>query len=283
VKVNTSKLIGMMAAAAALWTGQVPAQPAAGQVAWPAVGTEWLEGGTFVNVDNLKQMAPGLEKDQIYDLLGRPHFKTGMFGVREWDYLFNFRTGRGSEYITCQYKVLFDGDYRSESMYWREPSCAQLLLAQQPQPVAVVAPPPAPPAPPPPPPQPVSKNVRLEADGLFRFAGGGLEDLLPQGRQRIEALIAEIRRDVNAVQSITITGHTDRIGSSAANEALSLQRAQTVRDLFVSGGLSLGSIRVAGVGERYPVVHCEGTRATPALVKCLQPNRRVEIEVLGLL
>jgi outer membrane protein OmpA-like peptidoglycan-associated protein len=54
-----------------------------------------------------------------------------------------------------------------------------------------------------------------------------------------------------------------------------------VRDLFVRGGVSMGVIRTVGAGERYPVVHCEGTRTTPALVECLQPNRRVEIEVVG--
>jgi outer membrane protein OmpA-like peptidoglycan-associated protein len=150
-----------------------------------------------------------------------------------------------------------------------------------------MAPPPRPavavvPQPPPPPPLPAAKSVRLEADGLFRFAGGRLEDLLPQGRQRIEALIAEIQRDMKSIEVVTITGHTDRIGSTAANDALSLQRAQTVREMFVRGGISMGVIRAAGAGERYPVVHCEGTRTTPALVNCLQPNRRVEIEVLGL-
>jgi outer membrane protein OmpA-like peptidoglycan-associated protein len=255
----------------------LPALAQQRQISWPEPGSEWLKEGTFVNVDNLKQMAPGLQKDQIYDLLGRPHFSTGMWGVREWNYIFNFRTGRGSEYISCQYKVLFDGDYRVESLYWREPVCAQFLLAQQqPRPAA------AQPPPPPPPPQMASKNVRLEADGLFRFAGGRLQDLLPQGRQRIETLIADIKRDVKSIELITITGHTDRIGSPAANEALSLQRAETVRDLFVRGGVNLGQIRAVGAGEKYPVVHCEGTRTTPALVECLQPNRRVEIEVVGL-
>jgi outer membrane protein OmpA-like peptidoglycan-associated protein len=284
VKSQIKQLIGIAAAVVVLWAGPAQAQQNR-QISWPDVGSEWLKEGTFVNIENLKQMGPGLQKDQIYDLLGRPHFTTGMWGVKEWDYLFNFRTGRGYEYITCQYKVLFDNDYRAESMYWREPTCAQ-FLAPPPRPVAAVAPPPpppvvvAPPPPPPPPPQPV-RNVKLGADGLFRFGGGKQEDLLPQGRQRIEALIADIRRDVKTVQGINITGHTDRVGSVAFNDALSLQRAQTVREMFVRGGLEPYLIRATGVGLRNPVVQCPGARVTPALVSCLQPNRRVEIEVLG--
>jgi outer membrane protein OmpA-like peptidoglycan-associated protein len=86
---------------------------------------------------------------------------------------------------------------------------------------------------------------------------------------------------MQSIDAITITGHTDRIGSPTANEALSLQRAQTVREMFVRGGVDPGVIRAVGAGEKYPVIHCEGTRTTPALVECLQPNRRVEIEVIG--
>jgi outer membrane protein OmpA-like peptidoglycan-associated protein len=290
-----------IAAAALAWTAQAqtqtPAQAQAQmqaqqapqrQISWPEVGKEWLQEGTFVNVENLKQMGPGLMKDQIHDLLGRPHFTTGMWGVSEWDYLFNFRTGRGNEYITCQYKVLFDGDSRVENLYWRDGRCAQLLMAQQ-QPQVVAAPPPPPvavaplPPPPPPPPQPASRSVRLGADGLFRFDGGRQPDLMPEGRQRIEALIADIRREMKSVSAVTVTGHTDRIGSDAHNNALSLQRAQTVREMFIRGGLEPGIVRAVGAGKTNPVVECSGTRVTPALVSCLQPNRRVEIEVAGTL
>jgi outer membrane protein OmpA-like peptidoglycan-associated protein len=146
--------------------------------------------------------------------------------------------------------------------------------AQAPAPVVI---------PPPPPPQ-VVKSAKLGADGLFRFAGGQESDLLPQGRQRIEALIEEIRRDVARVDSITITGHTDWIGTASSNDVLSLQRAQTVRNMFVrSAGVEPSLIQAVGAGENYPVVQCEGTRVTPALVSCLQPNRRVEIAVMGAL
>ena len=74
--------------------------------------------GTFPTADELEQMKPGLSKDDIYKILSRPHYDEGMFGVREWNYLFHFRTpsvpanpdiGSNVEGITtCQYKVLFD-------------------------------------------------------------------------------------------------------------------------------------------------------------------------------
>jgi outer membrane protein OmpA-like peptidoglycan-associated protein len=267
-----SKLMGVAAAAALLagqaWGATAPDE----QVVFPEVGSEWLQGGTFVNVENLRRVAPGLQKDQLYDLLGRPHFKTGMFGVKEWDYLFNFRTGKGSEFVSCQYKVRFDDNYVARSFYWKDPACASFLAA----PVAT----PAPMATPVAAAAPV-KRTKLGTDGMFRFGGGKLQDLQPQGRKRVEALAAEIQRDVKSIQSITVTGHADRIGSPAANNALSQQRANTVRDLLVRGGLDGSVILASGAGQSQPVVACEGTRKTPELVNCLQPNRRVEVEVVG--
>jgi len=242
-------------------------------VTFPAVGSEWLQAGTFVNVDNLRQVAPGVNKDQLYDLLGRPHFKTGMFAVKEWDYLFNFRTGKGDEFVSCQYKVLFDDHYIAKSFHWKDPGCAAFL--QVPAPVNQLTAAPAPVAAAP------VKRMKLGSDGLFRFGGGKLEDLQPQGRQRIQALLAEIQRDVKSIQSVSVTGHSDRLGSPDANNALSLQRAETVRDLLVRGGLDGSVIRAAGAGLSQPVIECEGTRKTPELVSCLQPNRRVELEVIG--
>ena len=45
-----------------------------------------------------------MNKDQIYQLIGRPHFREGLYGVREWDYLFNYR--EDGELKTCQYKTV---------------------------------------------------------------------------------------------------------------------------------------------------------------------------------
>lgn len=84
--------------------------------------------GTFPTFDELDQMRPGLTKDAIYKILGRPHYDEGMVGVREWDYLFHFYTPgvgvdpentSGVEGITtCQYKVIFDKDKFARSFFW---------------------------------------------------------------------------------------------------------------------------------------------------------------------
>ena len=68
----------------------------AGEVVFPNIENDaWLKEGTYPNLDNLRRIAPGVSKDQLYDLVGRPHFRESLFGVREWDYIFNFRVPGG--------------------------------------------------------------------------------------------------------------------------------------------------------------------------------------------
>lgn len=77
--------------------------------------------GTWPNWDNVRMIESGMNKDQIYELIGRPHFNEGLYGVREWDYLFNYR--ENGEHKTCQYKILFDSKWNAQSFYWLPEGC----------------------------------------------------------------------------------------------------------------------------------------------------------------
>lgn len=253
-----------------------PAAPAVGD--FPAMETAKWQQGAFPNLENLRQVQPGMGKDQIRELLSWPHFSEGLWGVEEWNYIFHLRTGEGPAFVTCQYMVRFNDAMVVTGAYWKSGECEALTrpvtrtAAARP----IVQPLPTPPAQPLPP-----QKISLGTDGLFRFGGGSAADLQPEGRQKIELLTQEIRRNFASVKSIAITGHTDRLGSVAYNEALSLERANTVRDLMVRAGVDEAAIKAVGVGKTRPVVDCPGSRKTPALVACLQPNRRVELEVIG--
>ena len=208
-----------------------------------------------------------LGKKVVFFCVGQP-----LGGVREWNYIFHFRTGTGPEYITCQYMVRFNADVLTNGMYWKGPGCAALLA-----PAVVVAKPAAPVMPPPP---VLAAKATLGADGLFRFDRSAEADLLPEGRVRVEKLASDLRG--HAFDRIVVTGHTDRLGSSAYNDALSLARAQTVRQLLMQNGVDAARVHAEVKGEREPVTHCAATARTPELMACLQPDRRVEIEVIGL-
>jgi OOP family OmpA-OmpF porin len=156
-----------------------------------------------------------------------------------------------------------------------------VYVAPAPRPVAVLAPPPPPPAPPPPPPAPrVPTKVTFSADSLFDFDKAGLK---PAGQLDLDKFATAIRGAQFDV--ITVTGHTDRIGSHAYNMKLSQRRAETVKAYLISsGGLAADKIVAKGVNGAEPVTKpedCRGKKASKALIACLQPDRRVEAEVSG--
>ncbi len=92
---------------------------------FPDVQTALLRDGTWPNLDNLRSVHAGMTKDQLYALLGPPHFGEGFVGVREWDYLFHLPAADGG--MLCQYKILFDRDKVARSFYWKPEACAGAL------------------------------------------------------------------------------------------------------------------------------------------------------------
>ena len=156
---------------------------------------------------------------------------------------------------------------------------APAYIAPAALPVAV-SPAPAPQAPPPPVKPPMPTKVTFSADSLFDFGQAGLK---PGGQERLDQFAADLRGTDFDV--ITVTGHTDRIGSHAYNMKLSTRRAETVKGYLVGHtGLADSKIVAKGVDGADPVTKpgdCPGKKASKALIACLQPDRRVEVEVSG--
>ena len=154
-------------------------------------------------------------------------------------------------------------------------------LVKKPAPVPV-APPPAPPKPvtPPPPPKPAAvvpsrEKVTLSADTLFNFDKATIR---PDAKAKLDDLVGKIK-GVNLEVVIAI-GHADRIGSDRYNQKLSVRRAESVKAYLVSKGIPANRIYTEGKGEKQPVKACPAMPRAK-LIQCLQPNRRVEIEVVG--
>ncbi|WP_133649272.1 OmpA family protein [Paraburkholderia flava] len=222
--------------------------------------------GTFVNVDNLRNVGPGLNKDQMFDLLGPPHFNEWFVGGHVWNYLFDFR--RGNEVVTCQYQVQYDQHMKVSHTYWRDPACEDFVRAKAAAPVAAAEAPVA-----------TIEQFDLQSDALFAFGKSNLDSMLPAGRAQLDEAIARIKSH-KEVTRILVVGHTDRIGSDKINQPLSRARAQTVRGYLISHGLSGSVIQAEGVGSSEPVTHCPAGESRE-VIACLQPDRRVTIAVSG--
>lgn len=105
---------------------------------------------------------------------------------------------------------------------------------------------------------------------VVNFASGSASQLTPESKPVIEQMKTTLNG--RPAPEITVIGHTDRVGKVEANDALSLKRAQAVRDILVDAGIPGARMEVAGRGEREPVVPTEDEVAEPR-------NRRVEISI----
>jgi outer membrane protein OmpA-like peptidoglycan-associated protein len=96
------------------------------------------------------------------------------------------------------------------------------------------------------------------------------DELTPDSKQVVGSILGEIAK--RPAPEIIVIGHTDRVGAVPYNDALSLRRAERVRDELVKARVAVDRIRVAGRGEREPLVPTADEVAEPR-------NRRVEINV----
>ena len=127
---------------------------------------------------------------------------------------------------------------------------------------------------------PERRRVSFSAESLFAFDQSTVR---PEGRLALDQFSKELTG--TQYEAITVEGHTDRLGSDAYNKKLSTRRAESVKAYLVSsGGVDAQKVSAIGKGESTPVTKpgdCKGTKPTTKLISCLQPDRRVDVEVTG--
>jgi OOP family OmpA-OmpF porin len=112
------------------------------------------------------------------------------------------------------------------------------------------------------------KNT-LSASALFDHDKSNLKD---EGKAALHALDESIKAKGASVVDINVIGHTDSDGTEEYNQALSIRRADAVRDYMVSEGVDAAIIDVSGEGELNPI-------ASNATKEGRAENRRVDIHV----
>ncbi len=152
----------------------------------------------------------------------------------------------------------------------------KLEPAPAPAPLAAPAPAPAPLAVVEPP-RPVIQRITLSADVLFEFDKAQLRET---GKQKLDE-IASATKDAK-VEEVLAIGYADPIGSEQYNEKLSAARAAAVREYLVQKGVSPERIKSEGRGETREFSAGTCAKLTgKKLIDCFEPNRRVDVELLG--
>ncbi len=99
---------------------------------------------------------------------------------------------------------------------------------------------------------------------LFFKAGATLDEV---ASKRLDQMLADWRLGGGR---FAITGHADTTGSSAANMAMSLQRANGIKAYLVRGGVPAAAIGVSGKGDRQLLIQTGAGVSEPQ-------NRRAEV------
>lgn len=106
---------------------------------------------------------------------------------------------------------------------------------------------------------------------LFERRSGSLS---PQGIATLEKNRTVAKDMLSRAAYVEIVGHTDDVGGTDYNMALSLERARSVRDYLVNKGLEPNKVVITGMGESDPIAD----NSTP---EGRAQNRRVEVLLLG--
>jgi type VI secretion system protein ImpL len=125
------------------------------------------------------------------------------------------------------------------------------------------------------------ETITLESDTLFAFGRADFQSLKTEGQSQLSAIAGKLLSTPN-IGKIIIAGHADQLGDRQGNLQVSRQRAQTIKTYLVGKGVPAELVEAVGEGSEKPLVKCDMQQPRAQLIQCLEPNRRVEIEVRAL-
>lgn len=128
------------------------------------------------------------------------------------------------------------------------------------------------------------KVLQLNTTGLFENGKSSIVD-----EKSLTELAENLKKQMDVVSMIIISGHSDQTGLKAKNMQLSLDRANSVRAFLLEKGIPAQRVRTIGSGSAEPLVElssCVNAKTKKKLVgaalsECLKPNRRIVVEVFG--
>lgn len=111
---------------------------------------------------------------------------------------------------------------------------------------------------------------------LFQFAGSGAANMETGGQEVVSKMAGYLKNQPQQTR-VSIVGYADPVGNPASNRRLSLQRAETIKQLLISEGVPADALLSSGQGSSDPVIECKGKMSVTARNACNRVNRRVDV------
>lgn len=121
-------------------------------------------------------------------------------------------------------------------------------------------------------------SVNLSADSTFAF---NKATLTGSAKTTLDNAVIAKLGNCAAVDTLIITGHTDRLGAQGYNQKLSEKRADAVKAYLLAKGVKAANVETMGAGKTQPIKGCDDKLGRKKLIECLAPNRRVTVDVKG--
>lgn len=121
-------------------------------------------------------------------------------------------------------------------------------------------------------------SVNLSADSTFAF---NKATLTGSAKTTLDNAVIAKLGSCAAVDTLIITGHTDRLGAQGYNQKLSEKRADAVKAYLLAKGVKAANVETMGAGKTQPIKGCDDKLGRKKLIECLAPNRRVTVDVKG--
>lgn len=217
------------------------------------IDDDYFRIGQFVQASRLADVVPGTSGRRVTEVLGTPIAVSRENAGQFWHYNINLPLAGGDHQLVCQYRVGITQSLLVSETEWRREQCRLLYDEFMANHIVYL----------------------LPADILFKFDSAELDD---EGREAVSE-IGDMIMDRSGPSTIHVVGYTDHLGAREYNQRLSERRADTVKSQLVVTGVPDSWVTTEGNGPNDPVVLCPGDTATPTLISCLAPNRRVRVEV----
>jgi OmpA-OmpF porin, OOP family len=88
---------------------------------WKRLTQSWMEEGQIIQPQMVKLVTLGMGKDQVYRILGAPHFNEAI-GAQTWTYGFHLRSAGKSDVLNCLYKIHYERG-KIDSIKWKDDVC----------------------------------------------------------------------------------------------------------------------------------------------------------------